>query len=132
MINYMGHGGGTGWAQERVLTLDDINSWDNYNKLPLLVTATCSFAGYDEPSFTTAGELSYLKEDGGVIALFTTTRAVFSSANKKLTESVFDLIFQPVGTEVWTIGEILRVAKNTSDASMQRIPGNLPLLVIRL
>ena len=72
----MGHGGSTGWAQERVLTLNDINSWDNYNKLPLLVTATCSFAGYDEPSITTAGELAILKEDGGVIALFTTTRAV--------------------------------------------------------
>jgi hypothetical protein len=119
VINYMGHGGSTGWAQERVLTLNDINSWDNYDKLPLLVTATCSFAGYDEPSITTAGELSILKEDGGVIALFTTTRAVYASENRKLTKSVFDLVFQPIGEEVLSIGEILRVSKNTSDANTQ-------------
>ncbi len=117
VMNYMGHGGSTGWAQERVLTLNDINSWDNYDKLPLLVTATCSFAGYDEPSITTAGELAMLKDNGGVIALFTTTRAVFSSANKKLTESVFSLIFQPLGEETLSIGEILREAKNTSSAN---------------
>ncbi len=117
VIDYMGHGGSSGWAQERVLTINDINNWDNYNKLPLLVTATCSFAGYDEPSITTAGELAMLKDDGGVIALYTTTRAVFSSANQVLTASVFDLIFQPLGEEVISIGEILRNAKNTSGAS---------------
>lgn len=117
VMNYMGHGGSTGWAQERVLTLNDINSWDNYYKLPLLVTATCSFAGYDEPSITSAGETAILKEAGGVIALFTTTRAVFTTANKVLTASVFSLIFQSPGEEIESIGEILRVAKNTSGAN---------------
>jgi hypothetical protein len=119
VMNYMGHGGATGWAQERVLTLSDINSWNAPYKLPLLVTATCSFAGFDEPSITSAGELALLKENGGVVSLFTTSRAVYISQNRQLTETVYDVIFQEPGSEVWTIGEILRVAKNTTSAGQQ-------------
>ncbi len=115
-INYLGHGGSTGWAQERVLTQDDIASWDNFDNLTLLVTATCSFTGYDEPDLLTAGEQVMLKPDGGAIALFTTVRAVFSSQNFALTKSVFDTLYQ-VSNERPTMGEILRIAKNSSTAS---------------
>ncbi len=116
VMNYMGHGGSKGWAQERVLTNTDIDNWSNKDKLPLFVTATCSFTGYDEPSITSAGEQAMLKENGGVIALFTTTRAVYSSANKRLTTAVFDTIFQSMGQEPIAIGEILRLAKNANRA----------------
>jgi hypothetical protein len=116
VMNYLGHGGSKGWAQERVLTNEDIDNWNSSNSLPLLVTATCSFTGYDEPSITTAGEQSILKADGGVIGLFTTTRAVYASANRRLTEAAFDTIFQFPGQPTPTIGEILRVAKNANSA----------------
>lgn len=116
VMNYLGHGGSKGWAQERVLTNEDIENWNSSGSYPLLVTATCSFTGYDEPSITSAGEQSVLKGDGGVIGLFTTTRAVFASQNKRLTEAVFDTIFQSPGQILPTIGEILRVAKNSNSA----------------
>ena len=115
-INYLGHGGSSGWAQERVLTQDDIASWDNFDNLTLLITATCSFTGYDEPDLLTAGEQLLLKPDGGAIALFTTVRAVFSSQNFSLTKSVFDTLYQ-VSNERPTMGEILRISKNSSNAT---------------
>ena len=40
LVNYTGHGGELGWAHERILEIDDINSWRNTNKLPLFMTAT--------------------------------------------------------------------------------------------
>jgi peptidase C25-like protein len=116
LMNYVGHGGSKGWAQERVLTNDDIENWTNASKLPLFVTATCSFTGYDEPSITTAGEQAMLKDNGGVIGLFTTTRAVYSNANNRLTNAVFDTIFQDMAQSPTPIGEILRVAKNANSA----------------
>lgn len=116
VVNYLGHGGSRGWAQERVLTQADIDSWNNFDKLPLFVTATCSFTGYDEPQITTAGEQTFLKADGGAIALFSTTRAVYATSNFRLTTNVFDTIFQQVYSERQTIGEILRNAKNSSSA----------------
>lgn len=119
VINYMGHGGEKGWAQERVLQIPHIQSWSNQNKLPLFVTATCSFAPYDDPALNSAGEMILLKPDGGAIALFTTVRAVYTSSNKKLTRAVFDNLFKPVNGVVPPMGEILRYAKNTSGAGTE-------------
>ena len=73
VVNYLGHGGSNGWAQERILQIEDIrNTWNNADKLPLLITATCSFAGYDNPAKITAGEHTITNPSGGAIALFTT------------------------------------------------------------
>ncbi len=119
VVNYMGHGGEEGWAQERVLQIPHIQSWQNNNKLPLFVTATCSFAPYDDPSINSAGEIILLKPDGGSIALFTTTRAVYTSSNKKLTSAVFDNLFAPVNGVYPTMGEILRYSKNISGAGVE-------------
>lgn len=111
---YLGHGGPNGWSQERVLKIGDINAWDNPEKMPLLITATCSFASYDDPAITSAGEVALLKEEGGAIGLFTTVRAVYSLDNKRLTQAVFDTIFTKVDGEYMEIGEIIRRAKNSN------------------
>ena len=94
VTNYLGHGGPTGWAQERVLQIEDIESWDNFERLPLIITATCSFAGYDDHTDLPGGEVAVMKPDGGAIALLTTVRAVFASSNFTLTKGVFDEIFK--------------------------------------
>ena len=126
---YLGHGGPKGWAQERVLKLDDIENWDNRNRLPLVVTATCSFAGFDDPKITSAGELSLLKRNVGAIGLFTTVRAVFANQNKRLTEAVFDTIFTKVDGEYMHLGEVLRRAKNTNRADTLNVNARKFLLV---
>ena len=112
VVNYLGHGGPNGWAQERVLKIDDINNWSNFDRLPLIVTATCSFTGFDDPSFTSAGEVALLKPNGGALALFTTVRSVFASKNFQLTRSVFRNLFERENDRYLTIGEIMLRAKN--------------------
>lgn len=116
VVNYIGHGGANGWAQERVLVREDIDKWNNLDRLPLLVTATCSFAGYDDPRRITAGEYSLTHPTGGSIALFTTVRAVYAQSNERLTRSVFDHLFTPVDGKMQTIGEVLVTAKNANAA----------------
>jgi len=112
VVNYLGHGGPNGWAQERVLKIDDINSWTNFERLPLIVTATCSFTGFDHPGVTSAGEAALLNPVGGALALFTTVRSVFASKNFRLTRSVFNVLFDQEDGEYLHIGEIMRRAKN--------------------
>ncbi|MEO7175946.1 MAG: type IX secretion system sortase PorU, partial [Saprospiraceae bacterium] len=114
VINYLGHGGPNGWAQERVLELSDIQSWDNYDHLPLMITATCSFAGYDDPSVNSAGELAIRRPDGGVAALFTTVRAVYAFQNFTLTDNVFKNLFVLENGHYISVGETLRRAKKLS------------------
>lgn len=115
-INYLGHGGSQGWAQERVLDKNrgDIRNWNNADRLPVFITATCSFSGYDDPNQVTAGEEVLLTPNGGGIALLTTVRAVFASSNATLIRAVFDTMFQNVEGRRPTLGEIIISAKNGS------------------
>ncbi len=115
-LNYLGHGGAQGWAQERVLDKNrgDIRGWTNRDRLPVFITATCSFAGYDDPNQVTGGEEVLLNPSGGGIALFTTVRAVYASSNATLVRSVFDTMLNKVNGQRPTLGEIMRTAKNSS------------------
>jgi len=121
-ITYMGHGGSSGWAQERVLRKSDVVGWDNLDKLSLFVTATCSFTGYDDPFEVTAGEEILLNPSGGGVALFSTVRDVFLSRNETLTRRTIEELFRKDGQgNYYPLGEILRRAKN-------RGVGNTPLV----
>lgn len=112
-ISYLGHGGQNGWTQERILGINQAKSYDNIDNMPLFITATCSFAGYDEPSFTTAGEHLLTNPAGGAIALMTTVRAVYSGSNERLTDGVLSRIYNPDQPgEYPGIAEVLRRAKN--------------------
>jgi hypothetical protein len=112
VLNYLGHGGPKGWAQERVLQVSDIVNWKNFNKLPVLITATCTFTGFDEPSLVSAGEEAILNSGGGAIALFTTVRAVYSSQNERLTRRVFESIFERNEGQRMRFGDVLKSAQN--------------------
>ena len=129
ILNYLGHGGPKGWSQERVLKTTEIGSWTNRDKLPLIITATCSFTGFDDPALVTGGEEAILNKNGGAIALFSTVRSVYSSQNFRLTKSVFDTIFSKSETEPLAIGEILRRAKNSNSQDTININARKFLLI---
>ena len=112
VVNYMGHGGELGWAHERVLELDDINAWSNIESMPLMVTATCEFTRFDDPSRVSAGEQVFLNPKGGAIAMLTTTRLVYAHQNKSLLDALFkDNIFSYEGYDFPTIGETIQRTK---------------------
>ncbi|MBA2407369.1 MAG: type IX secretion system sortase PorU, partial [Chitinophagales bacterium] len=114
LINYVGHGGVGGWAHERILGISDIQGYTNLFKLPLFVTATCEFSKYDDPPVTSAGELLLLNSQGGAIALVTTVRLVYSSANRILNENFMENVFLAVNGIIPPLGEVFRKAKNST------------------
>lgn len=112
VVNYIGHGGETGWAHERVLELSDINSWSNTKKLPVFITATCEFTRFDDPSLKSAGEYVLTNPNGGGVALLTTTRATSASGNFNLNQRVIKNIYQKDNSKNRRLGDIIRSAKN--------------------
>lgn len=121
-VTYLGHGGSIGWAQERILQISDILSWNNKNKLPVFLTATCSFSGYDDPNFTSGGEQTILNPDGGAIAMFTTVRAVYANDNYDLSRVITDTLFSIADGAPLRFGDALIASKNApqTDASNHR------------
>ncbi len=115
IFNYTGHGGETGLAHERILSNDDINSWVNMNKLAIFMTATCEFSRFDNHQYTSAGELVLLNPKGGGIALFSTTRLVYSSPNYTLNRNFYDYVFEKdYKGNNRSFGDVIRLAKNAS------------------
>jgi hypothetical protein len=91
LINYTGHGNTRSWSDEDVLNQQDIARF-TYPCLPLWITATCDFTRFDDVP-TSAGEDVFLKKSGG-IALFTTTRVVFSGDNFVLNRRLLTALFE--------------------------------------
>ena len=113
LVNYNGHGNTGVWASERILTSDDYNLWNNSNMLPFMITATCDFGQFDHPQFVSAAEQLMIKGNGGVIAIVTTTQAVFANFNKTLNSDYLSEQFDNMGNNRWnSFGEALRLGKN--------------------
>lgn len=112
IMNYTGHGGEVGLAAERVVDIPTINSWVNFNSLPLFITATCEFSRYDDPDRVSAGELCLLNARGGAVSLLTTCRLAFSNFNETLNNRVFDYIFKKQSNNrMPALGDIIRNTK---------------------
>jgi hypothetical protein len=94
IVNYTGHANDDVLAHEKVLTKDDIDSWTNYNRLPVFVTATCEFSRWDYCDKRSAGEHILFNKNGGGIALFSTTRLVYSSSNYNINREFFEHVFE--------------------------------------
>jgi hypothetical protein len=121
IINYTGHGGENGLAHERILTINDIVSWQNRDKLPLFMTATCEFSRFDDYEHTSAGELVFLNPDGGGIALFSTTRLVYAGPNHALNERFYQHVFTLDGqNRHYRLGDVMRLTKNNTSAGINK------------
>lgn len=109
IVNYTGHGSTTAWSASKLLTSSDIVKLKS-SRLPLWITATCDFTRYDD-SATSAGELAFLNEKGGAIALMTTSRVVFADQNSTLNIAFGRYLFsRPEGKRL-RLGDIMRLAK---------------------
>jgi hypothetical protein len=114
ILNYTGHGGETGLAQERLVDINQINSWNNFNALTFFITATCEFGRYDDPGVVSGAEYALLHSNGGAIGLITSTRPVYSNSNRDLNQAIYENMFDPIANEMPRLGDITRLTKNNS------------------
>ncbi len=119
VFNYIGHGGEGGFAHERVIKISDIVNWDNYDKLPLFITATCELARFDNPARVSAGEYMITNAHGGAIGMITTTRPTYAGANLALSKKVYTNLFEKVDGKYMSMGEALQYAKNAKGGELK-------------
>lgn len=122
IVHYYGHGGESGWATERILDIETINSWDNIKNLPAFVTTTCEFTRYDDLNRVSAGEYVQLNPKGGAIGLFTSTRQLTTFDANRISDKFYEqLVNRNASNEYPTMGEILmRVKRNYKNSNSRR------------
>jgi hypothetical protein len=121
IMNYTGHGGEEGLAHEQILRHEEVKSWRN-TIYPLFVTATCEFSRFDDYEITTAGEDVLLNENGGGIALFTTTRLVYSGPNFVLNQEFYkNFEAKDESGEFLRLGDLMRRTKNAAGSDVNKL-----------
>jgi len=116
IINYTGHGGLIGWSDELVLDVPMISAFNNYDNMPLIITATCEFSRYDNPEFTSAGEYTFLNQEGGAIGLLTTTRLAYAHANYIVNGRIYrNLLSCDENGSRPRLGDLVRLSKIPSN-----------------
>ena len=111
--NFAGHGGPRRLAEETILDQDIVNSWNNPNRLPLFITATCDFAPYDNPLIHSIGENILVRPKTGAIALMTTTRVVFAFSNRIMNNNYLRFALErDANGRYRSLGDAVKDAKN--------------------
>ena len=98
-----------------MVTISDIQSWQNAGKLPVFLTATCEFSQFDNPERYSAGEMVLNQFPGGAIALFTSTRTSIATTNSALDTSFFHNLIPPAGEPLPTLGDLIKISKNRTN-----------------
>jgi hypothetical protein len=113
IVNYLGHGGPKGLADEQIVTNASVVALRNPNNLTFFTTGTCDFSTYDNPDFVSAGEQSLTDNaTGGAVGLFTTTRVVDAYGNAGLNQAYFARVLQPINGKMPSIGNVVMLSKN--------------------
>ena len=112
VLNYTGHGNYSRLTEEAVISQADIQNWNNANTLPLMITASCDFAPYDQPQLSPFGFDALMKNSKGVIAIVAASRLVFAYSNKLINDHFIQALLVPdTAGHYVSVGEALQAAK---------------------
>ncbi|WP_313808193.1 type IX secretion system sortase PorU [Flavobacterium sp.] len=121
VVNYFGHGGEDGLAQERMFEKLDAQNLSNQHRYPLFITITCEFTRFDNPQRPTGGEYMYWNTAGGAVSLVATTREISQSTGKVLNDNLAEHLFSYGSNNYVSIAEALVQAKNQTAAGDIRV-----------
>jgi hypothetical protein len=96
IVNYSGHGNHLRLSEEAVISAAEVNRFNNPNKLPLFITASCDFDPFDQPSKPSIARTLLYGSNNGAIALLTTTRLVFAYSNRIMNQNYLQLAMEPL------------------------------------
>jgi len=112
LLNYTGHGNYLRLSEEAVIAQTQFDLWNNAGKLPLMVTASCNFAPYDQPGLQAIAWDALMKNKNGIIGLVAANRLVFAYSNKQINDLfIQQLLVKNSNGNYNTIGEALQKAK---------------------
>ncbi|MFZ9303441.1 MAG: type IX secretion system sortase PorU, partial [Sediminibacterium sp.] len=115
VLNYTGHGNYLRLTEEAVINGASMQTWNNAGKLPLMITASCDFAPYDQPQLSPIGFNALMQNSNGIIGLVAANRLVFAYSNKQINEQFAQALLVPNKEgQYYSIGQSLQMAKNAN------------------
>lgn len=117
IINYIGHGSSSQWAQENLLGQSrDAQSIDTGMKLPIWIAGTCSWGFFDQVDAESFAEEIIRQEENGAAAIISTSRAISVYSNQVYLEALFNALFPDGKVTHESIGSVLQSVKTGAQA----------------
>ncbi len=110
IYSYMGHAGHTSLGNN-LINITHAKEMDN-NLWPVIITATCDVCPFDKDE-NSVGEELFRNDKGGFIALYTTTRTVYTNGNEDINRELLREFFIPEEDGKIRLGDVMRRAKKT-------------------
>lgn len=92
IVNFLGHGGGSIWSDNRMLGLEDIPIIENGNRLPFITSMTCYTGYFDNPHSSSLAEEMMKSENGGAIGFFGSTGLGWVNGDYWMVREIFDAL----------------------------------------
>jgi hypothetical protein len=99
LMGYTGHGSVTLWAQEGILTVEDVRGLRNADRLPIVFTATCLSGFFVHPSTVSLGEALVRSPQGGAVAALVPSGAALLEDQRHLSRALADALALPSTAE---------------------------------
>lgn len=115
VFNYIGHGGEEGLAHERIVTLPQLQSWNNKDRLFFFITASCEVARFDYPHTTSPACRALFNPNGGSIGSLSTTRAIYIGVAVQMSPIAYSrrlLYIDSTTGQPLTLGDIYKQTMN--------------------
>jgi len=112
VVNYMGHGSLNLWAGS-LLTNEDARSLTNGERLPVFVMMTCLNGYFHDPALDSLAESLLKAEQGGAVAVWTSTGMTTPVEQSVLNQQLYRLLFATgnANGQALTLGEATTRAK---------------------
>lgn len=120
VVNYAGHGATYSITHEMLMTTAKASQL-NMQNLPLWITASCDISRWDDDE-ASLGETLLLNDNGGAIALISTTRVVYAAQNLSLNLAIAKSLFKRhADGSRYRLGDILREAKQSLGSDYNKL-----------
>jgi hypothetical protein len=117
VVNYLGHGGMMEWGGN-LFTADDAEALANGGGLPFFINMTCLNGFFQAPYGDTLAEPLLKAENGGAVAVWTSSGMTEPGGQLKMNQELVRLLFSPEGL---TIGEAaMRAKASVTDQDIRR------------
>ena len=121
VLTYLGHGGEDTLASEFIFTRANAAALNNAGRLPVIVTVTCEFTRFDNPTRPAAGEELFWNPNGGAVGLVATTREISVSLGVNFNQQLAGNLFSFGTNTIRSVAENLRETKNNINDSRRRV-----------
>ena len=112
LINYVGHGSATQWAQEQLLVMDrDQVLLHPGKRMAVWFAGTCTWGRFDQLQTISMSEVLTTGSESAAIAVVSAVRAVYASANFRFIKDLFAETFFGREPSPLRLGQILQRVK---------------------